>query len=1052
MRKRLVLVTAVALVLSATLALYVLRVPAVETLARSELGDRGITVQSLEVQRVSLDGLALTNLVLGRNGEFEARAVTVDWQLTGSLGVEVARVRVEGARLDVDLTDEASPFGSLQALFAAERRSGPPPNVPNVQLDDAIVKLRSRAGEYAVGLDGTVDSTASGAPHASMNIVVDGQMGHVAGAVDASVDSLGQIVGTVEITDGTIDVGDATLAGLRGQGAITLADGELLQAKGTLALSQVEVPLDSPLKGALRSAAVTFELDPADMRLQADLRGTDASTVLNLDARARNYRAEPTIALTTTFSANADAQVWSMLNVDAPTQGVVSLNLQGNGRTPRFDGLRDNWLEWLGGVTVKTYGELTAQQLSYAAKLDALHGTLGFKGSFTDGAGEIVVSDGGRISVKQFQPKWLAALGLPGWLAETVADGVRLDVVSGGDAPTKLTLSSDEAGFHGSAHVNATLAGTLIDVEVQATGSATVDKSGEIANFKLRPSSAAIRTGAMSAPGAAKVEQAQLTLAARLAGTPSEWSGKIDAATSARRALIEGVQVENPAIRLPLKITGGTNHWRLSLAEPGSFSPGSIAPIGAARIESSRKWVVSELNVNSVDAFPGLIGLEHTMTLEPGPITVAIKRSGQRALRLDLEPRRITVKGKLDAAGNYHASCVVDARSINLPTAQLAIEGFAATVQCGSKREGPFARFTINSLADSAQPPAFAPVQFDGEINEDSKGYALKAIGRVVDVPRFRLAGRYAPVTGKGSVAFDLTPVALTPGQLQPADLLPVLGSLKRVSGQVGFRGRLAWTDNKVESSATLTLGNLSFDQDAVAVTGFTSTLQLDDLLAMRSRPLQRLSIKRVELGVPFENFDMSYQFEVSGQPRVDIANATVDALGGTMSIGAVSFRADHKADTVLTIKTLDLARLFEALAIEGLTGTGRISGQVPLTFDAANVSIYDGRLAADGKGVLRFTSERAAEFLAGGGEQAQLLLRAVENFHYSELTLAIAKSGQDDLTATLSTLGRNPDVLDGQLFRLNINLESNIRKILDALGQGFQWSNEALRGAFSVR
>jgi hypothetical protein len=158
--------------------------------------------------------------------------------------------------------------------------------------------------------------------------------------------------------------------------------------------------------------------------------------------------------------------------------------------------------------------------LSYAAKLDALNGTVAFKGGFADGAGLIVISDGGRITVKNFHPKWLASQGLPAWLADAASDGVRLDLVSNGDEATKITLSSDEAGLHVSAQINATAGAKRADVRLQASGIATVDKGGEVASFELHPSSAAIETRAMSVPGTGKVERARMTLAGRLAGTP----------------------------------------------------------------------------------------------------------------------------------------------------------------------------------------------------------------------------------------------------------------------------------------------------------------------------------------------------------------------------------------------------------------------------------------------------------------------------------------------------------------------------------------------------
>lgn len=79
------------------------------------------------------------------------------------------------------------------------------------------------------------------------------------------------------------------------------------------------------------------------------------------------------------------------------------------------------------------------------------------------------------------------------------------------------------------------------------------------------------------------------------------------------------------------------------------------------------------------------------------------------------------------------------------------------------------------------------------------------------------------------------------------------------------------------------------------------------------------------------------------------------------------------------------------------------------------------------------------------------LLLQALQNFHYSELSLHLDKSVTHDLVVKLSLLGNNPDVKDGRAFRLNINLETDIGKILQTINQGYNLSHEILQGSFRM-
>ena len=69
-----------------------------------------------------------------------------------------------------------------------------------------------------------------------------------------------------------------------------------------------------------------------------------------------------------------------------------------------------------------------------------------------------------------------------------------------------------------------------------------------------------------------------------------------------------------------------------------------------------------------------------------------------------------------------------------------------------------------------------------------------------------------------------------------------------------------------------------------------------------------------------------------------------------------------------------------------------------------------------------------------------------MQDFQYTELSLDLDKSAAHGLVAKLSLLGNNPEVKDGQVFRLNINLESDIDKILQTINRGYSLSNEILR------
>jgi hypothetical protein len=155
---------------------------------------------------------------------------------------------------------------------------------------------------------------------------------------------------------------------------------------------------------------------------------------------------------------------------------------------------------------------------------------------------------------------------------------------------------------------------------------------------------------------------------------------------------------------------------------------------------------------------------------------------------------------------------------------------------------------------------------------------------------------------------------------------------------------------------------------------------------------------------------------------------------------------AAPRLDLPLEVAGLDLAKLFRILDIAGLSGSGQLSGRIPITLEGETVTIANGRLAADAPGTLRFESAQARQALAGAGESAELMLRALQDFRYDELSLTIDKPAAADARLTLVLLGHNPEVLDGYPFRFNINLEGDTDRLAAALGQTYSLSNRMLR------
>ena len=279
------------------------------------------------------------------------------------------------------------------------------------------------------------------------------------------------------------------------------------------------------------------------------------------------------------------------------------------------------------------------------------------------------------------------------------------------------------------------------------------------------------------------------------------------------------------------------------------------------------------------------------------------------------------------------------------------------------------------------------------------------------------------------------------------------MGALKNVSGTATAGGLINWDKDGISSNGLIDLTEMGLEIGGARLRGLNLNLRLSDLLPPRSPPSQSLRIARVETAVPVSDVALQFEMRPGPVPRFAIESGGLSFIGGTISLAPLVLDPlAQRHDLTFVVEGLDLKKLFDLIQVEGLQGNGKLAGRIPVTLIGTRIALNDGTLDALAPGVIRFKSEAAAAALAGGGEQVQLLLQALEDFQYDNLSLTMNKSADDELLATLSILGKNPEVLDGQLFQLNINLESNIGKILEALAQGYRLSNDALKRAFRLK
>lgn len=547
----------------------------------------------------------------------------------------------------------------------------------------------------------------------------------------------------------------------------------------------------------------------------------------------------------------------------------------------------------------------------------------------------------------------------------------------------------------------------------------------------------------------------QISIKGDIRGLPDSWSGQLDLGMVGGQLIEETMNIQQISVSLPMQINLDQDSWRIGLRNLGQVTLGKIDSGTALHFQNPLKLSISQANLELVKNSQGL-AVKHDIAVIPADFSLLVDQNKSQAIEAQIHPGKIALTGAFDAKEKYQARLTLSDAAVLLPQSQLQLKAISTTLHLNDPETGTAADFAIGQLQHLAPEPLFAAVSISGSIrNEAADGkpaeYALNVAGGVPDLRYLKITGKHSPISGNGMLKAEIVPLNFSPDRLQPSALSPVLSRLEDVSGQISASAQFKWSNKGVHSSrGEFELRDVSFAHETTKIGNLNASLNLENLFSPSSLPHQTITIRRIDFGIPVENLLVSYQIEGADPPRIALEKAQFSMMDGILSLAPTIINpAAAHTDVLVHVNNIDLETFFNLIQIDGLTGSGHLNGQIPIRLEDNQVMIRKGHLAAKAPGVLRFHSAKASQLLATAGEEMNLLLQAVQDFHYTELSLDLDKSATHGLIAKLSLLGNNPEVKDGQVFRLNINLESDIDKILQTINQGYNLSHEILRNAF---
>lgn len=1042
------------------LALWLLRQPIAEFVARSICNDQGLVCQG-SVSRFDLAGVTLTGVDARAPNAAEAalaaREIVIDLFWANPFSVRPVAVSGDDLMVRLDLTGRRSVLGDLEKAVANFTRPNdapaPPPRIAFRRvtlIGDTLSGSAEAVGSITAGENGSFILDIAAAP---------ASLGLAGGTMDLSAASLRARVAGEDISA----VLKLDLANFAAEG-IRLADVKLdatlqqsagvLTGAGTAQLGKV--------------SAGTTDISTTQARATIESRAIDSETFSFASWLSGVRRLE----ITTTTSQGKLADVtWTKAALTA----TIAPAGAGSG----------------GDIVFTAEGLATPQALAGRVEVD---------GKVAVSERQLTVSDGNAsVSAAMLRPQQRAQLAdaatgpmgpvLPSfaaalrtavdragqafsvsapWSANATEESLTLSLRPGATLKSAsgviLTMSpragSEESGTFDTTDGGWTAAGRIA---LQGGGAPTVtidlDRAeGALSRIALAGGVTlrAWKVGAdtmaadfagveVSSDGATGAAAGNLSVRLDGAFAGGVWKGLRGTAQLASRWTMQDFTADAPA--------GARIDWQSAAYGDTAFGPAAFHYLPAGRLaQRSGEGLIGQGRLAAVSLAAS--GKGYTADVVLGASAIGWRTAGGFRANFDMEASTLglkldartvpiafeDIKGELDLTRGWKVAGEFSGGTAKTEEASIAdLGGRFDLAGQGHTLNGALTGLTMRVFdPQPSDKQRFEEVKFRGEgfMNNSALSFTGAFTMSKSGVQIAQVKGVHDLGAGAGGLTFEPVPLIFRPRQFQPEDLSPLLVGPANVTGRVDIGGSASWNAEGLKASGVLDMRKVGFALASAGVfEGVSGRVEVADLLGLRSAPGQRISIDKVTLGLPIENGTI--YFQLTGFDAIQIEGAQWPFAGGYIRVDPRRFAFASTAENRIVARAAnwDLATLVEQFELPDLKLSGVVGGEFPVIFRTGSAEIDNAVLKSVKPGVIQYSGS-PGEAAAQADENSKMLFDALTDFRYEVLEVGLDGNLTGQMLLKLSVLGRNPDVLGGQPFQLNIGIDSALAPLLSSTFQ----------------
>ena len=184
--------------------------------------------------------------------------------------------------------------------------------------------------------------------------------------------------------------------------------------------------------------------------------------------------------------------------------------------------------------------------------------------------------------------------------------------------------------------------------------------------------------------------------------------------------------------------------------------------------------------------------------------------------------------------------------------------------------------------------------------------------------------------------------------------------------------------------------------------------------------------------------FHIDYALSASAKSQAIVSVISLPWNGGRLSAHNVRLpmAANETLNATLEVEHVSIAELMQSLTGKRATGTGVVSGKLPITLNKdGSITLHDGALQADEPGTIALSPDA----IPGDNQQVVLVRQVLEDLHYNVLSIAVDNGADKKLSVMMTLQGNNPKVYKDKPVKLNVHLTGDI---LDVVRQSMLTSN----------